>query len=150
MNRAVEFLRRAVTDLFSMTPWPLEAAGTFILWHYGSLFSSNQVLSRDYRSIIAQIMPNDTWGLFARSVAYSLCAICLVTWLSRKSLYSVRTLMAVLGLLVWGVLVYSCWRTDVPIAIYRLYIFFLGAQTYTGLLIRFRRRAHEGTEKDVS
>lgn len=141
MARFVSFLRRALGDLLSMTAWPLEAAGSFMLWHYGDLFSSDQVLARDFRGItsqiaISQIAPDDLWGTFARFVAFGLSALCLLTWLGRLKLYRERILFAVFGLLAWGVLVYSCWRHGVPLAIFRLYEFFLGAQIYTALLLR--------------
>ena len=141
-----EFARRVLTDIVSMTPWPLEMAGTFVLWHYGKLFSSSLELSRDYSAIVAQIMPGDTWGLFARSLAYVLFVLGMLRILTGAGFYTARVVAAVAGLIVWSVLTYSCWRSGVPLAIYELYAFFILAQAYTALLIQTRRRAELGLE----
>lgn len=138
-----EFARRVLTDIVSMTPWPLEMAGTFVLWHYGKLFSSSLEISRDYSAIIAQIMQGDTWGLFARGLAYALFGLGTLRILTGAELYVVRVIAAVAGLLVWGVLTYSCWRSGVPVQIYELYAFFIMAQAYTAMLLQTRRRAEK-------
>lgn len=126
-----------------MTPWPLEMAGTFVLWHYGKLFSSSLALSRDYSAIIPHVMPGDTWGIFARSLAYALFALGMLHILTGAGLYVARVVAALAGLLVWSVLTYSCWCSGVPLAIYELYAFFIAAQAYTALLIQTRRRAEK-------
>ena len=73
-----DLARRALTNFISMSPWPLEMSGAFVLWHYGKLFTSSQVLSNDFNSVIAQLMPGESWGVFARSLAYFLVAIGVV------------------------------------------------------------------------
>jgi hypothetical protein len=149
MAQPLPLVRRAVTDLLSVSSLPLELAGAFVLWHYGSLFSSNQELSRDYRAIIAQIMPNDSWGFCARGLAMVLATVCLSGWLTRTPHYNVRTALSGFGLFVWGVLIYSCWRTDVPFSIYRLYCFYFAVQVFVALLLRFHKRTQRGLLVEV-
>ena len=141
-----EFLRRTLTDIISMSPWPLEMAGAFALWHYGRLFTSNVVLSPDFQNVVAHLMPGESWGFFARGVAYALWALGSLSVTTGARLYLPRIVVAMGGLIVWSVLAYSCWRSDVPVTIYELYAFFVFAQAYTALLIQTRRRADEAED----
>lgn len=145
-----EFLRRTLTDVFSMTPWPLEMAGAFALWHYGKLFTSDVALSQDFQNVIAQLMPGESWGTFARTLAYALWILGALSVTTGARLYLARIIAAMAGLIVWSVLTYSCWRGDVPLAVYELYAFFVLAQAYTALLIQTRRRADEAADAEAN
>ena len=143
-----DIVRRALTSFISMTPWPLEMAGAFMLWHYGRLFTSNLILSSDFNTIIAQLMPGESWGFFARALAYTLGGLGLISILTGARLYVARLGAAVAGLICWGVLVYSCWRTDVPFEVYEIWAAYVVIQGYVALLIKTRLREDEKEAED--
>lgn len=136
------FLRHALTDLFSMTPWPLEIAGAFLFWHYGNLFSHSDFLPPAFRQMVAELVPGNSWGTCAQVLGCVLGTVGFAAWLGHLRLFGLRIVLAVLGLLTWSALVYSCWRGDVPGSIYRAYAFYLGAQVYVAMLLHVRRREH--------
>lgn len=141
-------LARPLTDLFSMTPWPLEVGGAGLLWAYGALFASSRALSPPFQSSVVQLMPGDLWSIAARLLALLLALVCALTWLGRVPIFGARLALAVAGLLVWSTLVYSCWRGDVPWGIYRVYVIFLGGQVYVASLLHVRRREHRSEHRE--
>ncbi len=139
-ERVQDFVRTRLTTLFGMPSWPLELAGVIVLGHYGGLFSTYVPLSRDWLAIISQIMPDDSWGKAARVLAALLFVSCMVAWLWDSPFYRVRLWLALAGLMVWSVLVYSCWRADVPFLIWRLYAAFWATQLWVWILLYVQRR----------
>ena len=131
---------RALTNFVSMSPWPLEMSGAFVLWHYGRLFTSDLLLSSDFNKIIAQLMPGESWGALARILAYLLCGVGVLGLVTGARLYSIRLAAAIAGLVTWGVLVYSCWRNDVPCEVYEIWVGYVVIQAYVALLIKQRLR----------
>ena len=127
-----------------MASWPLEFSGAVVMLHYAKIFNlnnsilQNSVVLGDLKDLQFFTM---YWSKVSFLIAFALLITCLITLIGRVQIFKIRATLALMGLLVWGLLTYSCWIADVKFDIYELYLFFAVCQFYVILLLHARSRS---------
>ena len=132
--------RRGIVDLISMSTLHLEGLLGVILWHYGDLFRSSERLTGPFQAAISSMIPHRFWGVCAVVVGMLMVCLSIVALWSKWRCFAVRRFTCLGGFFLMGYLAYSCWKTDVPFDVSRVFYFYAFAHAVTGVLLHLRLR----------
>ena len=133
--------RRGLADLLSLSSLHLEGVLGVVLLHYGDLFRTSEQLTGPFQHAIATMIPHRLWGACAIVVGAAMIVFSLWALFTGRSYLEARRVSCVAGFFLMGYLSYSCWKTDVPFDVTRIFYFWAGMHAATGVFLHLRRRA---------
>ncbi len=134
MNRRRDHIRRALIEGISSPAWGAELAGAVGLIHYARLLGS-PVTAGNFAALVSQLLPNPIWDDVAFGFGLASLVLSQLALWGRVEWCRLRQCVSVGCDVLWGILIYSCWKGDSPFVLWEIFIGWLACPLVAFVLL---------------
>jgi hypothetical protein len=134
MSRRRDRFRRALIESISSPAWGAELAGAVGLIHYARLLGS-PVRAGNFAELISRLLSNSIWDDVAFWVGLASLVLSQLALWGRVEWCRLRQFVAALSGVLWGILIYACWKGDSPFVLWEIFIAWLACPLVAFVLL---------------